>query len=252
MDDEPAIFGVDPEELIPKAIGGDKEAHHQLLFCPWLTGVLDNVSARTSWEFNVDNEAVRDFVFDRVRLNISKVDNPNNLPWCECLAGWCREISINRAYNLIRHSGVEERHCACVEHQHTINIRGRQRNAKLYSTSISQEEEVEQKKRDALLLKMRRKAREVFRSLAPEDAKLISMWSDGKTLREQSTKIGKAMSTLNKRQKEILKVFFAEIEKLVVQEICRTKAEEKRVRELLANMKEHEKAFRQLIGRSLR
>jgi DNA-directed RNA polymerase specialized sigma24 family protein len=251
MDDEPAISGVDPEELIPKA-KGDKEAHDQLLSCPWLTKVLNNVSAKMSWEYNVDSEDIWDFVFDRVWLDISSLDNPNNQTWCECLAGWCKEIAKNRALNLIRHGSVEERNRARVEHEHTINIRGRQRNAALYSTSISQEEEVDEKKRVALLLKMRRKAREVFRSLPPEEADLISRWSRGQKLREISAATGIALSTASNRQKEILKVFFAEIEKLVVQEICRTKAEEERVRALLANAKEYQKAFRELIGRSLR
>jgi DNA-directed RNA polymerase specialized sigma24 family protein len=250
--DDPAIIGVGPEEWIPEARSGNKEALRLLLISPWLGEILDEVSGKTAWEFNVDSEEVRDYVFERIRIKIRKLKNPQDKPWVDCLTSWCYRVAERRALNILRHRGVEESYCDRISHEHTINIRGRQRNAALCSSSISQEEEIEQKKRIALQAKMRQTAQQVFRSLEPEDAEIISMWSDGKKLREISAATRIPISTVNYKQKELLKSFVKEIEKVVVKEIGKTKAEKARVRRLLKDMKECSAGFRQLIGNSLR
>lgn len=247
--DDPAIYGVDPEELILKARGGDRNALYLLLFSPWLTQLLDEVSGKTSWDFNVDGEAVRDFVFERVRLKIRKLKNPHNLPWCECFAGWCKKIAENHARNLIRHRGVVERHWDGVSHEHTQSIRNGQRITALHAPTVSQEDEIEQKERDALQAKLHRTVQKVFPSLKPEDKKLISMWSDGKKLRELSAETGMPISTVNNRLKKILKAFVKEITEVVVKEIGKTETEEVRVRQLLGACGD---GLRELIGNSLR
>lgn len=251
--DDPAINGVDPEALIPKARAGDKEALHQLLFCFWLIQLLEKVSGNTSRNYGVDYEAVREFVFDKVRLDISKLNNPHNLPWCEALAGWCKGISINRARNLRRHLGVEVRYGERVAHDNTINIRGRQRNAALCSPTISQEEEIERQERAALQAKMRETVRQVFRSLEPEDAMIISMWANKMKLREMAAATGKAISTVSNRQKDILKeLFIPALKEVAVKEIGKSKTEAVRIMRLFEDEKECRDGLRMLIANSLR
>ncbi len=218
MKDDPAIIdGVAPNELIPAAVKGDKKALHLFLFSPWLEQLLNEVSTCTSWKYGVDAEELRDYVFERIRRKIRKITNKHNTAWPTCFSAWCYKTAERRALNLIRHRGVEERYWGGVLHEHTINIRGGKREAELQSRAQSQEEEVEENERRALLSKLHLTVWDVYHSLTTDDAKLIKLWANGKKLREISAATGLPKSTASYQLKVLQKGFVKAVESVIVE-----------------------------------
>jgi DNA-directed RNA polymerase specialized sigma24 family protein len=243
MKGDPAIDGVEPERVIPEAIDGNKEALRQLLVSVWLWELLDLVTGRVSRRFKVDADELWHLLFESIRNKVQTITNPENIPWADLLKRWCFKVGKNHARNLIRHRGVEERHCDSVSHANTVRLTEGKRTAPLHSSTISPEEAVLRKEQDTYEPAVRRATVKIYYSLTLRDAWLVFFWKHEMTLQEISDLTGVPLATVGNRVK-----FY---QKAVVKEVMKAARQEERVVELLAAVNKHSEGIRELLASSL-
>jgi hypothetical protein len=196
-----------------------------------------------SRRFKVDSDELWHFLFERIRNKVQTITNPENIPWADLLTRWCFKVGKNRAQNLIRHRGVEERHCDSVSHANTVRLTEGKRTDPLHSTTMSPEEAVLRKEQDTYLPAVRRATLKIYYSLTLKDAWLVFFWKHKMTLQEISDLTGVPRATVGNR----VKVF----QKAVVKEVMKAAGEEERVVELLSAVNEHPEGIRELLANSL-
>jgi DNA-directed RNA polymerase specialized sigma24 family protein len=129
-------------------------------------------------EVDLHGTTLSELISDKLRGKIRTLKNPNNAAWRECLERWCNTVATRLCLNIIRHSDVERRHVDAVRHEHTLRIRHGKRIIALYSPAMSQEDEVEQKEREAAQSGLRLMVREALDSLTPEPGSFTSQLAD--------------------------------------------------------------------------
>lgn len=255
-DEARKIDGDALDEVIRKSVEGDENALSILLYCEWLWNVLTRISNNAARQFRVDADDLLDYVFDQLRRKIQSIKNPNGSKWRDCLAGFCRTTAHYRCINLMRPRRQDEAYRDSVVGERTGWRRHGQRIDEPCSTEKSPEEEVEQHEQDSIREGATPRISEtvwrVFNSLKPEDATLILLWVDGKTLKQISDETRIPLSSVARRLAELQKVFFKEIIKVGVEEIGEAMAEETGVTQIPEHVKEHRAGLRELIARSLR
>lgn len=213
--EEPETNDVDPERLIPDAIGGNQEALDLLMVCHWLTTMLSQICHWASRKFVVDLEDLRTFMEDTLRDQIGTISNPDHKPWCPLLKAWCRKVAKNRSLKLIRHRKVEQKHRDSVTNECIQFIRNGKRMIAPCANTLSPEEELmDQEQR---LLEQRRKwalasiARQVVNSFPPKKAKIGRRWLAGKSTKQIIQETDQPGSTVYRILKEIQQAIVEEI-----------------------------------------
>jgi len=205
------ISDLELDQLIEKAVKGDKVALGLLLFHPWLTERLDKISARKAYKFRLDREEIRDAVFDTVSRKIQDIKNPKNRPLTKCLNAWCGSIAESVSLNMLRHAGTERKYIKREVRESTNGGRktaeGISQPLQFKSPKTPEENYVEKEMTELcaelwpLLLS---RVQQELKSLSPEDTRLLKNWS-GKTLRELKEETGIPIATLNRHLKDLQK-----------------------------------------------
>jgi DNA-directed RNA polymerase specialized sigma24 family protein len=203
---------IELNQLIPKAINGDKDALAQLRSSKWLTRLLRKISLRMGDEFKVIPREIEDALSDAVCDKIETIKKPNKAS----MTAWCWTTARNFCLNKIRRGELDKEH-----REETIQARtiaGTRKTASNISqplpiTASNSPEKILLEKEAAVLLEKLRtdlylKVKQELENLSPEDAKLLISWS-GKTLEQLKEETGIPISTLSNQlkglQKEILK-----------------------------------------------
>jgi DNA-directed RNA polymerase specialized sigma24 family protein len=257
MADPAAINGVELEELIRKAAHRDKKAVNTLLYCPWTTGLLKSVADWSRWQFNVDGEEVRDYVFDQIRDQVEPpknslpepwLKNDRQLSWADCLTEWSFAVGKNRSLNIIRHRGVEGRHVKEVEHENTIRKEHGVSIIKPSAPILSPEEEMERKEQEGLKSKIHEKARRVFDSSTEEEMRIASLWIEGKTLKQIAGELGSSIETVRRKLKKLQQAIVEEVGKDVVEEVGEKRAVESGVMQFLEDIVNEREDLEELLA----
>lgn len=209
----PKTNDVDPEELIPAAIGGNKEALELLMVCFWLTTMLTQICERAGRRFHVDDHELRVFVEEKLRNKIRSIKNPTNLPWCDRLTAWCKVVVRNRGLALVRARKPREAYRKRVIRENVISKRcGEEIMASRVKTPL---EELMDKERE--LRKQRRQAeiaataKKLIDSFPPGKKRIAELWGKGKSPKQIIQETGRSASTVYR--------ILEEIEKAIVEEI---------------------------------
>jgi hypothetical protein len=149
---------------------------------------------------------------------------------------------------------TNERYRVSVTHENTQRIEDGVRMAALFSPIMSQEEELAQKEqaliRGRLESKMRWIAWQVFDSSTPEERLILSLWAQGKTLRQVSEETGIPLATTHRRLKNIQRAIVKEVGKGIVEEIGEVRAEERGIGEAIKEVVKDRNYLLALLGNS--
>jgi DNA-directed RNA polymerase specialized sigma24 family protein len=226
---DPAITGVELEELISRAARRNREAIDSLLFTDWMTKLLRRVADHARQHLHVDGEEVRDHVFDQIHCQADPpkrprpefwLENPHDKAWADCLMVWCYTVAKNHSQNIRRHWSVEQRHVESIEHQNTQRIEHGVRIVEPSAPASSPEEELARRQQGALQCKIHETARSVFDSATEEEMKIASLWMEGKKLKQIAAALGSSIETVRRKLNKLQK----------------TKAEELGVAEMLEDL----------------
>lgn len=259
--EDPAIHDVDLDKIIPEAINGDPQALDLLMRCLWMLQLLNQIGdwawRRKKIDVNKNGKDIRDIVEERIRLKIHTVKNPHQRPWCKCLKSWSFRLAANCCENVRKSKQrAEEGYKDAVIHENTQRIEDGVRIIEPVSTMMSQQEEVEQKEqsplRESLKSKIRRTVRRVFNSFTPEDAKILRLWGEGKTLKQISVETHTPLPTVQRRLKKLQKTIKNEITKVIGEETGEAKAEEPEVAQALDELLMNRTELQKLLANSLR
>lgn len=258
MTDPAAINGVELEELIRMAAHRDKKAVNWLLFyCYWMTDLLAKVADWSRWQFHVDGEEVRDYVFDQIRAQVQPpkdcdpkpwLTNERCLPWIDCMIEWTFSVAKNRSLNIIRHQGVEDRHVKEVEHRNTIRKQHGVSIIEPSSPNLSPEEELERKEQDDFMSKLHEKAQQVFNSATEEEMQITTLWMKGKKLKEIANELGSSIETVRRKLKKIQREIVEEVKRDVVEEVGEAIVEERGVVKFLEEMVSEREDLEELLA----
>ena len=209
------ISDIELNQLIEKAVKGDKEALARLRSSKWLTQLLHNISLRMANafnQFNLISVEIEDALSDAVCDKIETIRKPNKTS----MTAWCWTIGRRICLNKIGRAQLDkkEREKAIQE----IAITGTRKTATNISKPLpvtgkdSPEKILLEKEATVLRNDLRAdlylKVPQELAKLSPEDAKLLISWSV-KTLEELKKETGIPISTLSRHlktlQKDILK-----------------------------------------------
>jgi DNA-directed RNA polymerase specialized sigma24 family protein len=209
------ISDIELNQLIEKAVKGDKEALARLRSSKWLTQLLHNISLRMANafnQFNLISAEIEDALSDAVCDKIETIRKPNK----SSMTAWCWTIGRRISLNKIGRAKLDkkEREKSIQE----IAITGTRKTATNISKPLpvtgkdSPEKILLEKEATVLRNNLRTdlylKVPQELAKLSPEDAKLLISWS-GKTLEELKEETGIPISTLSRHlkalQKDILK-----------------------------------------------
>ncbi len=262
--EDPAITGVELEALIHRAAGRDREAVYSLLYCDWMTNLLEILADWSRRQFGVDGEEVRDHVFDKIRRQIEPPEEPRRKPekprppcWLknphrktltECLNDWCFAVAKNHSLNIIRHRGIEQRHVESVEHENTQRIEHGVRIIEPSAPALSPEEELERKEREALTCKVHETARQAFDSSAEEEAKIASLWMEDKKLQQIADELGSSVETVRRKLKKLQQAIVAKVEKEIAEEVGEDVVKENGVAQILKELVEDRDDLQELLA----
>lgn len=240
--DDPAINGVELEGLISKAAHYDRQALITLLYCEWMTRLLERLAHWARRRHKVDGEEVRDYVFDRIHSQSqpphevpreSWLNNPHHSSWRNCLTKWAYTVAKNRCFNMLGHYGVEGRHVTALEHEHTTRIEHGVRIVAPSAHTPSPEEELERKEHENIEEKIHEKAWQVYDSSTEECRRIASLWAGGMTLEQIAAELGSSIETVRRKLKKFQKAVREEVRKVIAEEIGETKTEESGVGQVL-------------------
>lgn len=236
--EEDDIEDIPLEEVIPAAAGGNEEALWALLLCNWLTRLLERVSGWAEWQFKgrVKAEEIRDFLFDRVRLDITKLTNPRKTSWKKALRAYLYRAARNRSLNNIRHLGYEDDYSDKLARELTS------------PPDVSQEEAFD---RVFFRSNVREAVWQVYRGLDPEDAGLMMQSAHGKTLQKMSEGLGVSVATVSRRLKVPEKKFVTAVMRVIAEEFMKMKPGEEGEKRLAEILEEHQDGVLELIENSL-
>ena len=236
--EDPAIYDIDLDKIMPAAINGDQQALDSLMRSLWMLQLLNEI-ADWAWrtkkiDVNKDGEDIRDIVEARIRLKITTIKNPHNQPWHKCLKTWTYKLAARCCGNVRKgKQRAEERYRDTVLHENTVRIEGGVRITEPCSTMMSQQEEVEQKEQAPLVESLKSKIRQTVRrlrsSFTPEDLKILTLWAEGKILKDISRETHIPLPTVQRRLTKLQKRILGEITKAVGEDLGDIWAAETRI-----------------------
>ena len=217
-----------PEQTIKDAIEQSKkavEASHILLLEPWTQAQLNQVSGALSYQFEISQESIMDWLIDKLRDEIHTVTNAKALP------GWLFRVGDNYCKNLYKHSKVIKRHEEYVEH---MRIAGKRNSVPIaVSGSPTPEEHLIEKEEQAIQDARMLEIRAAVRRIIMEDVIIASEWGKGNKPEVIASQISKSVATVYRK--------LGIMQKAVIDEIGVIETEENKglikdgLRELFAN-----------------
>ena len=215
----PKTKDVDPEKLIPAAIGGKKKALNSLMGSVWLLTVLLQICERAGRRFHLDEHELRVFVEDKLRTKIRTIKTPTNKTWSDQLKAWCTTVVRNRGIALIRARQRREAYRKRVLRENVISkINGEEIMVSHVETPLedlmNKEQQCERQRLDQRRKEeVRSTAAKVVNSLpAKSDEKKIGkLWLKGKSTRQISRATSVPVSNVYRILAEIGKAIVAEM-----------------------------------------
>jgi RNA polymerase sigma factor (sigma-70 family) len=258
--EDPAIYEVDLDRIIPEAIDGNPQALDLLMRCLWMLQLLNQIAdwawRRKKIDVDIHGVDIQDIVAERIRQKIHTVKNPSHRPWCKSFKSWCYRVAARCCENVRKtKQRAEQKYQDEVIHDSTVRIEGGMRIIEPCSTMMSQQEEIEQKEqtplRGSLKSKIRQTVRRVFNSFTPEDAKILTLWGAGKTLKQISVLTNTPLPTVQRKLKKLQKTIKSEITKVIDEEVGEGKTEELRVVQALDELLMGRHGLQKLLANSL-
>lgn len=205
------ISDIELNQLIEKAVKGDKEALARLRSSKWLTQLLHTISLRKAHEFNQFNlisVEIEDALSDAVCDKIETIRKPNKTS----MTAWCWTVAQRVCLNKTRRAKLDkkEQEKAIQDITSTGTRKTATNNSKPLPVTgkDSPEKILLDEEASALRNKLRAdlylKVPQELAKLSPEDAQLLISWS-GMTLAQLNEETGIPISTVNRHLKELQK-----------------------------------------------
>jgi DNA-directed RNA polymerase specialized sigma24 family protein len=211
----PKTNDVDPEKLIPAAIGGKKKALNSLMGSFWLLTVLLQICERAGRRFHLDEHELRVFVEEKLRTKIRTIKTPTDKTWCDQLKAWCTLVVRRRGIALARSRKRREDHWKRVSRENVISkISGEEITASRVETPLEdlmnkEQERLQQRRKE----EVRSTAAKVVNSFPDKsnEKKIGKLWLKGKSTRQISRATSVPVSSVYRILGEIGKAIVAEM-----------------------------------------
>lgn len=205
------------ERIIPEAIKGNQEALNLLFAHWWMNRLLDRLTRWALKKYDTERypkaNSVPGVIYEKLLREGHTIKNKDHKPWCACLEAWSRRVVRNYYLNVIRDWKAELKH---VEQIPDIPIEEPR------SPEMTPEEELLAKEEELLAeeekrlwedrgVELRRRLRKVIKTFPPNDARIMPLWAAGKNLREIAEQTKIPLSSVHRRETEILKALVEEI-----------------------------------------
>jgi DNA-directed RNA polymerase specialized sigma24 family protein len=195
------------EQLIAKAVAGDKKALDLLIVHWWTIQLLIAVSIWAEGEYHQDRDDVRQIVHFALFRKITTLRNRHHLPWCKCLKLFCFKVAKNHCLGRIDHEKAVAAHAGVERAEHDAkSVKGS--TFVLRSTGApTPEQELLKKERR---LRVEAAIRKVV-NLYPQDEELLGLWLEDPKVKNIAEALGKSVKTIYPRLRRVQKALCREL-----------------------------------------
>lgn len=236
------------KKWMPKIISGNQRALNSLMRHVFMLELLNRIAkwAERRKKITVDEESgtdIREIVAARIRDKLHTIKNPNNAPWRMVVTKWSYAVA-GRCCEDVRKKNAR------IVDEYDTEI------SEPVSTWPSPEEELERKEqvplRERLEAKIHETAFAARAAATPEQKRILSLWAEGKKLKQIAEATGLSLSNAQLKLKKIQRAIAEKIWDGIVEEIGEAKAAESGVAEVLEEVVEKRDDLRELLANSAR
>jgi DNA-directed RNA polymerase specialized sigma24 family protein len=205
MEDESEIT---LEQLISRAVAGDKEAFDLLIVHWWTIKLLIAVSIWAERRYHEDRDDVRQIVSLALFCKVTTLKNGRHRPWCKCLRSFCFQVAKNHCLGLKDHEKIVAAHAEAEQAEQASNsVKG---SAFVLQSTTAPTPEQEFLKQDRLS-KVDAAISKVV-TMYPRDEELLKLWLEDPNVGNLAKALGKSVKTVYPRLRKVQKALCRELE----------------------------------------